>query len=55
MVAWICETAQKVLDLLPASRRCALRAKIGLREEEIHRWQEIRGAARPSASAPPAR
>ena len=27
MVAWICETAQQVLDLLPASRRDALRAK----------------------------
>ena len=41
MVAWICETSQKVLDLLPASRRNALRAKIGLRDEEIERWQEM--------------
>ena len=41
MVAWICETAQKVLDLLPASRRNALRAKIGLRDEEVERWQEM--------------
>jgi trehalose/maltose hydrolase-like predicted phosphorylase len=41
MAAWICETAQKVLDLLPASRRDALRAKIGLRDEEIDRWQEM--------------
>ena len=30
MVAWICETAQKVLELLPASRRDALVARIGL-------------------------
>jgi trehalose/maltose hydrolase-like predicted phosphorylase len=41
MVAWICETAQKVLDLLPASRREALRAKIGLGDEEIRKWQEM--------------
>ena len=41
MVAWICETAQKVLDLLPASRREALRAKIGLRDEELERWREM--------------
>jgi alpha,alpha-trehalase len=41
MAAWICETAQKVLDLLPASRREALRAKIGLGDEEIQRWGEM--------------
>jgi trehalose/maltose hydrolase-like predicted phosphorylase len=41
MVAWICETAQKVLDLLPASRRGALRAKIGLSDEEMRRWEEM--------------
>ena len=41
MVAWICETAQEVLDLLPASRRTALRAKIGLGDEEIARWQDM--------------
>jgi trehalose/maltose hydrolase-like predicted phosphorylase len=41
MVAWICETAQKVLDLLHASRREALRAKIGLSDEEISSWAEI--------------
>ena len=39
MVAWICETAQTVLDLLPASRRDALRAKIGLGDEEMRRWE----------------
>jgi trehalose/maltose hydrolase-like predicted phosphorylase len=41
MVAWIAETAQKVLDLLPESRREALRARIGLTDEEIARWAEM--------------
>ena len=41
MVAWICETAQKVLDLLPSSRRAVLCARIGLRDEEIERWREM--------------
>jgi trehalose/maltose hydrolase-like predicted phosphorylase len=41
MAAWIAETAQRVLDLLPASRREALRARIGLTDDEIHTWQEM--------------
>jgi trehalose/maltose hydrolase-like predicted phosphorylase len=41
MVAWVCETAQKVLDLLPASRRNALRAKIGLHDEDIDEWRRM--------------
>jgi trehalose/maltose hydrolase-like predicted phosphorylase len=41
MAAWICETALTVLDLLPASRRSALRAKIGLGDEELRRWEEM--------------
>ncbi len=41
MAAWICQIAQQVLELLPASRRDALRARIGLTDEEIGRWQEI--------------
>ena len=41
MVAWICETAAEVLDLLPASRRDALRARLGLRDEEIALWDEM--------------
>ncbi len=41
MVAWICETAHEVLNLLPASRRDVLRARIGLTDEEIHRWREM--------------
>jgi trehalose/maltose hydrolase-like predicted phosphorylase len=41
MAAWICETAQKVLDLLPTSRREALRSRIGLTDDEISRWREM--------------
>jgi trehalose/maltose hydrolase-like predicted phosphorylase len=41
MAAWVCETAQTVLDLLPASRRDALRAKLGLSDDELQRWDEI--------------
>ena len=41
IVAWICETAQKVLDLLPASRRDVLRVRVGLRDDEIRRWEEM--------------
>jgi trehalose/maltose hydrolase-like predicted phosphorylase/beta-phosphoglucomutase-like phosphatase (HAD superfamily) len=37
MVAWICETAQKVLDLLPASRR----ARMGLTDDEIRTWEDM--------------
>ncbi|HEX6875354.1 MAG TPA: glycoside hydrolase family 65 protein [Nocardioidaceae bacterium] len=41
MAAWIAETAQRVLELLPASRREALRRRIGLTDEEIQTWQEM--------------
>jgi trehalose/maltose hydrolase-like predicted phosphorylase len=41
IVAWICETAQKVLDLLPASRRDVLRVRMGLTDDEIRRWEEM--------------
>jgi trehalose/maltose hydrolase-like predicted phosphorylase/beta-phosphoglucomutase-like phosphatase (HAD superfamily) len=41
MVAWICEIAQEVLDLLPKSRRDVLRVRISLQDEEIQRWREI--------------
>ncbi len=41
MVAWICRTAREVLDLLPASRREVLRARIGLTDEELGRWGEM--------------
>jgi trehalose/maltose hydrolase-like predicted phosphorylase len=39
MVAWSCETAGKVLERLPASRRGALRARLGLTDEEVATWQ----------------
>jgi trehalose/maltose hydrolase-like predicted phosphorylase len=41
MVAWICETAGKVLALLPESRREALRARLGLSDQEIATWQQM--------------
>jgi trehalose/maltose hydrolase-like predicted phosphorylase len=41
LAAWIADTAQRVLDLLPATRRDALRARIGLTDEEIWTWQEM--------------
>jgi trehalose/maltose hydrolase-like predicted phosphorylase len=41
MAAWIFETAQKVLDLLPASRSKGLKAKLRLSEEDLTRWGEL--------------
>jgi trehalose/maltose hydrolase-like predicted phosphorylase len=41
LVAWICETAQEVLDLLPERRRRSLCAKIGLSENEVHMWKDM--------------
>ena len=41
MVAWICETAQKVLDQLPERRRESLRARIGLSDDEVRLWEEM--------------
>ncbi len=41
LVAWICETVLKVLDLLPDSRARALRARIGLTDEEVGAWREM--------------
>ena len=41
MVAWICETAQSLLQLLPASRREVLRARMGLGEDEVSRWEDM--------------
>ena len=41
MVAWICQTAQAVLDLLPASRREALRRRSGLTDAEIRDWGDM--------------
>jgi trehalose/maltose hydrolase-like predicted phosphorylase len=41
MVAWLSEIALEVLDLLPERRREALRARIGLTDEEIELWEEM--------------
>jgi trehalose/maltose hydrolase-like predicted phosphorylase len=41
IVAWSCETAGKVLALLPESRREAMRARLGLTDEEIVTWQRM--------------
>ena len=41
MVAWIAQTAPRVLDLLPASRRAALRARLGLTDDELRTWQDM--------------
>jgi trehalose-phosphatase len=41
MVAWICDIAHTVLDLLPASRRDALRRRTGLSAEEIRAWDDM--------------
>jgi trehalose/maltose hydrolase-like predicted phosphorylase len=41
MVAWIADTAPRVLRLLPASRRAALCARLGLTDDELHTWDEM--------------
>jgi trehalose/maltose hydrolase-like predicted phosphorylase len=41
MVAWLCDVAPKVLELLPAGAADALRAKIGLTDEELIRWERM--------------
>lgn len=41
MVAWICEVAQNVLHLLPASRRVSLMHRIGLTDEEVAQWKDM--------------
>jgi alpha,alpha-trehalase len=41
LVAWICRIAPQALDLLPASRREVLRARTGVTDEELARWQDM--------------
>ena len=41
MAAWIFDTARTVIELLPASRREALMARIDLTDDEVGRWQEM--------------
>lgn len=40
-VAWICDIAAHLLDLLPTPRAGAVRARLELRDEEIARWKDI--------------
>jgi trehalose/maltose hydrolase-like predicted phosphorylase len=41
MVAWMCEVAPRVLELLPYGQTQALRARIGLSDEEIDTWDRM--------------
>jgi trehalose/maltose hydrolase-like predicted phosphorylase len=41
MVAWLCGVALEVLELLPESRLEALRARIGLTDDEVEKWGEM--------------
>jgi trehalose/maltose hydrolase-like predicted phosphorylase len=41
MVAWITGIAPRVLNLLPASRRAALRVLLGLSDDELRTWDEM--------------
>ncbi len=41
MVAWIAHTAPRVLNLLPRSRRAALRVRLGLTDDELRTWDEM--------------
>ncbi len=41
MVAWIFDIAPQILDMLPASRRAALCARIGLSREEVQSWRQM--------------
>ncbi len=41
MVAWICETVLRLLELLPKQRRDALAGKIGLTDADIARFEAI--------------
>jgi trehalose/maltose hydrolase-like predicted phosphorylase len=41
MVAWIAGVAQQALDLLPASRRQALRDRLRLTDDELQTWREM--------------
>ncbi len=40
-VAWMCDIASSLLDLLPAPRANAVRARLELRDEELVRWRDM--------------
>jgi trehalose/maltose hydrolase-like predicted phosphorylase len=41
MVAWLCDTVGKLPSLLPASSTEGLRARLGIRDEELALWQDM--------------
>jgi trehalose/maltose hydrolase-like predicted phosphorylase len=41
MVAWVCETAREILDILPSRNREALRDALGITDEELATWEEM--------------
>ncbi|HET9254030.1 MAG TPA: glycosyl hydrolase family 65 protein [Pseudonocardiaceae bacterium] len=41
MVAWIADTVPRLLDLMPRSRRAALRARLGVTDDELRTWDEL--------------
>jgi trehalose/maltose hydrolase-like predicted phosphorylase len=41
MVAWICDIAPRVLDVLPPDRASALRTRIGLTDDEVDTWHHM--------------
>ncbi|MFC1893686.1 trehalose-phosphatase [Chloroflexota bacterium] len=41
MAVWVLWRALEAMDILPADRREALQDKLGLRREELERWEEI--------------
>jgi trehalose/maltose hydrolase-like predicted phosphorylase len=41
MVAWLCDTVGKLPSLLPASSTEGLRARLGIRDDELALWQDM--------------
>jgi trehalose/maltose hydrolase-like predicted phosphorylase len=41
MVAWIMDIAEQVLELLPGSRRQALRARLSLADDDLQTWRDM--------------
>jgi trehalose/maltose hydrolase-like predicted phosphorylase len=41
MVAWIACTVPRLLDLMPRSRRAALRARLGVTDDELRTWDDM--------------
>ncbi len=41
MVAWLCDIAGKLLSLLPANAAEGLRARLGVDDEELRRWEDM--------------